>query len=191
VMLTDPMYLVLAFAATAVISVMGGHFERFEWREGIINVVDAIGTPAYALIGFQISLQAGLPIVGAMFVGLANGVAGGMIRDVLVGEVPRVLRPGQLLSVIMFAALVFYSGLVYYGHMDSTAASWLVIILATVARLLVIRFNWRTQAVSEWQIESTLSGLPASLSRNYRGRWPGRPEQSKSEQVHEENDREN
>ena len=113
VMLTDPIYLLLALAATCVMSVLGGQLERFEWREGIINAVDAFGTPAYALIGFQISLQAGLPVVGAMFVGVANGVAGGMIRDILVGEVPRVLRPGQHLSGIMIMALLLYTVLVY------------------------------------------------------------------------------
>jgi uncharacterized membrane protein YeiH len=184
VMLTDPTYLLLALAATCVMSVLGGPLERFQWREGLINTVDAFGTPAYALIGYQISLQAGLPVVGAMFVGVANGVAGGMIRDILVGEVPRVLRPGQHLSGIMIMALLLYTVLIYETGLDSYAASWMVIILATIARLLVIRFNWTTQAVNEWRIESTLSGIPANLSRSGKMPWGKRPH-DREENGHE------
>jgi len=162
VMLTTPSYLLLPLAAALVISGFGRQWEKFVVWDTIVNGIDALGTPAFALIGFQTCLLAGIPVVGAMFVGLVNGAAGGILRDVSVGDVPRFFRPGQQSSMILIGALVLYAGLLRAG-MESDAAAWVAIIVAAVARLLVIRFNWQTRPVSEWDVERTLTTLPAHL----------------------------
>ena len=159
IMLTTPSYLLLPLAAALAISWFGRQWERFVVWDTLVNGIDALGTPAFALIGFQTSLLAGIPIVGAMFVGLINGVAGGILRDVSVGDVPRFFRPGQQSSMILIGALLLYGGLLT-ADVESDRAAWLAISAAAIARLLVIRFNWQTRPVSEWDIERTLTTLP-------------------------------
>ncbi|GEM_PF-44799 len=161
-MLTTPIYLVLPLAAALMISGFGRQWERFVVWDTLVNGIDALGTPAFALIGFQMTLLAGIPIVGAMFVGLVNGVAGGILRDVSVGDVPRFFRPGQHSSMILIGALVLYAGLLR-ADVASDQAAWIAILAAAIARLLVIRFNWQTRPVSEWDVERTLTSLPAHL----------------------------
>ena len=64
-------------------------------RQKGVDVIDALGTPAFAVFGMQLAEDHGLPLVAILFVGVTNGVAGGMLRDVVVREVPALMRPGQ------------------------------------------------------------------------------------------------
>ena len=96
-----------------------------------------------------------------MFVGLVNGVAGGILRDVLVEDVPRFFR-GQLSALILIFALFIYVVMLVL-QVNSDAAAWVAIILAAIARWLVIRFNLQTSPVNQWKIEQALAELPANL----------------------------
>jgi uncharacterized membrane protein YeiH len=171
VMLTQPIYLLLPLAAAAVISVFGRRWERFEVWDTLVNGIDALGTPAYALIGFQLAVIAGVPLLGAAFVGMVNGAAGGILRDMLVGDIPRFFRPGQHSSLILIGSIVLYGGLLRAG-VESDRAAWVAIVAAAIARLLVIRFNWQTRPVSEWDVERTLTTLPAHLTSPFARRRP-------------------
>jgi hypothetical protein len=64
--------------------------------------------------------------------------------------------------MILIGALFLYAGLLW-GGLESDVAAWVAILAAAIARLLVIRFNWRTRPVSEWDVERTLTTLPAHL----------------------------
>jgi uncharacterized membrane protein YeiH len=168
VMLTEPLYMVIAFFAAVVISLFGRYWEKVKRGDVVIGLIDAIGTPAFALIGFQLSYLAGIPVIGSLFVGLVNGVAGGIARDLFVGTVPRFFRPGQYFSPILIACLLLYVGLLGYGRMDSNAAAWVAIIFATIARALVIRYNWQSRPVSEWNVDEKLQVIPQYISRTAR-----------------------
>jgi uncharacterized membrane protein YeiH len=167
-MLTEIQYIIIPFCVMVVISLFGSYWERLRWWDRIVNIIDAVGTPAYALIGFQLSLLAGIPLAGAMLVGLVNGVAGGVIRDVLVGDVPQMFRPGQLYAGILIAGLLIYLSLLVTNRISSDSAAWVAISLVAVVRWLVIHYNWRTFAVNEWQIEPVLHSLPGVFSGNRR-----------------------
>jgi hypothetical protein len=57
---------------------------------------------------------------------------------------------------------------------NSDTAAWVAIILAAIARWLVIRFNLQTSPVNQWKIEHTLSGLQTSLNRVKWETWHDR-----------------
>ena len=167
-MLTEIQYIIIPFCVMVVISLFGSYWERLRWWDHIVNIIDAVGTPAYALIGFQLSLLAGIPLAGAMLVGLVNGVAGGVIRDVLVGDVPQMLRPGQLYAGVLTAGLLIYWSLLVTNRISSDNAAWVAISLVALVRWLVIHYNWRTFPVNEWQLEPVLHSLPRGFSGNSR-----------------------
>lgn len=168
VVVTTPLYLVVPFFAMIVISLFGGLWERLPLWDRLASTIDAIGTPAFALLGFQLSLLAGIPFIGALFVGLLNGVSGGVLRDVLVGDVPQFFRPGQLSGSVAIASVLLYVLLLTHGAMNSDIAAWIAIIAAAIARWLVIRFNWQTQPVNEWHWERGLTKIPGHLSQSYQ-----------------------
>lgn len=168
VLVTNPLYLAVPFGAMIIISLFGGLWQRLVWLDKLVNLIDAVGTPAYALLGFQLALLSGIPFIGALLVGLLNGVAGGVLRDVLVGDVPQLFRPGQLFGSIALASTLLYFGLLAYGRVSSNAAAWIAIFIAAVLRWIVIRFNWQTRPVSQWELEEDLMDLPRQISRRYR-----------------------
>jgi uncharacterized membrane protein YeiH len=176
----QPYFLLLALVGALLISLFGSQWERLNWWDVMVNMIDAVGTPAYALIGFQLSLLAGIPFVGALFIALVNGAAGGILRDILVGEVPRFLRPGQHSTLILIGGLLLYVGLIW-ADVASNSAAWLTIGAAALARWLVIRFNWQTQPVSQWEAGETLTGLPVVAHRWLRR---SRPKQLPAERTH-------
>jgi uncharacterized membrane protein YeiH len=172
VMVTTPMYIIIPVGAMIVISLFGGVWEHLAWWDKLVNIIDAFGTPAFALLGFQLSVLAGIPIIGAIFIGLLNGISGGVLRDVLVGDVPQIFRPGQLYGIIVLAITVFYWGLLSIGSLNSDTAAWIAILVAFALRLLVIKFKWQTQPVRDVRLERKL----ARLYRRSDKREPGQPE---------------
>ena len=60
--------------------------------DNLINLIDALGVPAFAAVGMQLSLQAGLPAPGVVLIGMINGFGGGFLRDIAVGNTPVVLN---------------------------------------------------------------------------------------------------
>jgi hypothetical protein len=93
------------------------------------------------------------------------------LRDIMVGDVPRFFRPGQHSTLILIGALLLYAVLLA-GAVEGNAAAWMAIVVAAVARLLVIRFNWQTRPVSEWDVERTLTTLPSHLRSPFVRRRP-------------------
>lgn len=86
--------LLWAVATTAVVV-----FVLHRWvREGqLLYFLDTVSLALFAALGAEAGLVAGLGFWGTVFTGAVSGVGGGMIRDVLSGEVPRVLyRSGDL-----------------------------------------------------------------------------------------------
>ena len=56
----------------------------------LIAVVDAVGTFAFALSGGLLGVQKRLDLFGVLFLSFVVAVAGGMLRDVLIGAIPPV-----------------------------------------------------------------------------------------------------
>jgi uncharacterized membrane protein YeiH len=59
-----------------------------------IDTLDAAGLSLFCVTGAATALTHGLGTVEAVILGTMTGIGGGMVRDVLVGEIPVVLRGG-------------------------------------------------------------------------------------------------
>jgi uncharacterized membrane protein YeiH len=152
VFLVNPAYLSLIVAATIVTSVFARYLRRLigpDTVQKIVDYIDALGTPAFAVFGMQLAQDAGLPLVAVIFVGVANGVAGGFLRDIVVRDVPTILRPGQFSTLTLLAACAVYLLLTMQAGIPPARAGWITVGLFFVARVLTIRFNWRTTPVWE------------------------------------------
>lgn len=155
VALVNPMYLTLVFGATVITSVFARYLRNLVGPvtvQKIVDYIDALGTPAFAVFGMQLADNAGLPLVAVVFVGVSNGVAGGVLRDVIVRQVPTLMRPGQYASITLFVACGLYLLLTLQARMPAIHAAWITVGVFFVVRVLTIRFNWQTRPV--WEDES-------------------------------------
>src|SRR4051794_25075929 len=87
----DWRYLAAAGAAGLVCFFASSVLQRFE--RGVM-VFDAVGLGLFAVTGATKGLQFGLGPVQAILLGTITGVGGGMLRDMLLGQIPTVLREG-------------------------------------------------------------------------------------------------
>jgi uncharacterized membrane protein YeiH len=103
----------------------------------------------------QLAKDQGIPVFGVMFVGAINGLAGGLLRDVVVRDVPALLRPGQFVSFTLVVACgVFQVLTLRYGVLPTPAAAATIAVFV-VLRVLALRFNWQTRSV--WREAETKS----------------------------------
>lgn len=79
------------------------------WRH--VLLLDAVGLALFAVTGAQQALRYGIDPVMAAVLGMASGIGGGIMRDILAGEVPSVLR-ADLYALAALAA----AGAVSVGH---------------------------------------------------------------------------
>jgi uncharacterized membrane protein YeiH len=150
VFLLDPAYLSLIVTATIVVSVFARYLRNLigpDVVQKIVDYIDALGTPAFAVFGMQLAASAGLPLIAIVFVGVANGSAGGLLRDVVMREIPAQMRPGQYASLTLLAACGLYLLLTLNAGVTPTVAAWITVGAFFLVRVLTIRFNWRTSAV--------------------------------------------
>jgi uncharacterized membrane protein YeiH len=106
-----------------------------------VLVLDAAGLAVFAVSGTLKALATGLNPVAAMLLGVLTGVGGGMLREVLVAEVPMVLR-GELYASAALAgtAVVVIARLL---HFPTPAGAIAGAVLCFILRYLAIRRGWR------------------------------------------------
>src|SRR5262245_48679018 len=69
---------------------------------------DALGLAMFSLTGAQIAERAGVPALGGIVLGTVTGAAGGAVRDILVNEIPLVLRRGDLYASAAILGTAMY-----------------------------------------------------------------------------------
>src|SRR4030095_5780460 len=156
VLLTDPVYLPLIALTVILFSLFSAPLTRMvtaDTVQKLVDIIDAVGIPIFAVIGMQLAEEGGLPVAGVIFVGVINGTGGGLLRDILVRDVPALLRPGQFVSLLLLLSCGLFIGLKQYAQVTIPQAAWTAIGTFFVLRVLTIRFNWTTRTV-----------LPESLS---------------------------
>jgi uncharacterized membrane protein YeiH len=89
VALSGSRYLVVALSAGAVAFVGARYLGHVA---AAVLLFDAAGLGLFVATGTAKALDAGLGVAPAIVLGCITGIGGGIVRDVLVGEVPTVLR---------------------------------------------------------------------------------------------------
>jgi uncharacterized membrane protein YeiH len=89
-------FIVTAFAAGVV---MYFFHPRLERARRVIAVLDAGALALFSVVGTLKGLELGATATASVCVGVITGVGGGVLRDLLTGEVPVVLHHRQLYAV--------------------------------------------------------------------------------------------
>ena len=88
---SDWRYLSVAAGGGLIAFVSGRYLDRLNTP---INVLDAVGLSLFAVTGATKALGLGLGPAQAVILGTITAVGGGTVRDVMVGQIPTVLRSG-------------------------------------------------------------------------------------------------
>lgn len=147
--LTDGTYLPLILGATLLVALLRRHIAQRPLVGRLVDTIDAFGTPAFAVVGMQLALGAGIPLPGVILVGAVSGVGGGVLRDIIVRDVPLILQAGQFSALIVLVACLTFALFTLSFGIGTELAAWATIAFAFVLRMLTIRFDWRTRPLMD------------------------------------------
>jgi uncharacterized membrane protein YeiH len=102
--LKDWRYAATAFAGAAMVFCLHRPIERH--MDGSIVILDAAGLSLFAIVGTRKALVYGMNPLVAVLLGTISGVGGGTIRDVLLAQVPTVLRADVYATAALAGAIV-------------------------------------------------------------------------------------
>jgi len=111
----------------------------FKIRYSLLNIADAFGLSVFTIIGTQKALQMGVSPFVSIVMGVMTGVFGGMIRDVLSGEIPLILRHEIYATASFSGAIVYVVIIILFKQ--QTAAICISVAVTLVMRLAAIKWK--------------------------------------------------
>ncbi len=118
---------------------------KFHKRESIENrplfiLSDSIGLVSFSITGAFIAIESQLSLTGVLALSFITAVGGGIIRDVIINEIPFVLKTGFYGTIALLIGLILYV-LNVYGMMDIYTLS-VVFVLGVILRLVAYYNKW-------------------------------------------------
>ena len=118
---------------------------RFHKRESIENkpffiVSDTIGLISFSITGALIALEAALNLTGVLALSFVTAVGGGIIRDVIINEVPFVLKTGFYGTIALLIGLILY--ILHLYTMVTFMTMSMVFFFGVVIRLIAYYKKW-------------------------------------------------
>ncbi|MGE5727164.1 MAG: trimeric intracellular cation channel family protein [Gemmatimonas sp.] len=136
--IADWRYIAVALAAGLLTFYGGAVIERL-WNS--VLLFDAVGLGLFAVTGASKALAYHLPPLTAVLLGVLTGVGGGMARDILVSEVPVVLRADLYAVAALAGAAVVVTGRAL--GLAGDVASVIGAALCIGVRIMAMRRHWQ------------------------------------------------
>ena len=146
-------YFFTPLAATVVVFFLHPEVERIN---NAVQFLDGLGLGLFCVTGTAKAHDFGLGAVAAVALGMVTAVGGGVLRDLLVNELPSLLRWDRALyAVPALVGAAITEVLIAVGRLNGLSGSLAGLVAFTV-RMLALRYNWR--APRAWHRESRSSG---------------------------------
>ncbi|WP_231626883.1 trimeric intracellular cation channel family protein [Streptomyces apocyni] len=137
---TELGYFVTPLLAAVLVIFLHPEVERIN---GAVSVFDAAGLGLFCVTGTVKAYEYGLGLTASALLGLATAVGGGVLRDVLANDSPRLLRWDRdlyavpaIVGAVIVALCIRYDALNFFTNA-------LAAVTAFVLRLLAIHYHWR------------------------------------------------
>lgn len=153
--LKDWRYLGVSILAGLVVFFWSPPPERQLRLRTLVLTFDAAGLALFAVSGAQKALGYGLDPIAAALLGMLTGIGGGMLRDVLVSDIPAVLHSDLYAVAALAGAIVVVVG--HALNAPPAAAAVAGVAVCFGIRLVALWRGWRLPTARE---QENLSGDP-------------------------------
>lgn len=106
---------------------------------------DAAGLGLFTLIGIEKGIANGFSPGICIALGTITGCFGGVLRDVLLNNVPLIFQKEIYASACIVGGIIYF--LLQYFSVDAAFAQIIMIVLIVTIRLLAVRLKWSLPAV--------------------------------------------
>jgi len=132
-------WIIIAICLGSIFFLRSRHLEP---TERAMQWPDAVGLGAFTAGGTQLALSAGVPAVISVIMGVLTAIFGGVLRDVVVNEIPKAFS-----DHIPYAVIAFAGGWVVVGlnllNVEAFVAVAVGAIFTIVLRVLALLLGWR------------------------------------------------
>lgn len=134
--MTSAIYMICTFLAQIFVIVFAKSLKRLDntWF-----LFDTLGLALFTVAGLQKTLDCGHPFWVAIIMGTITGSAGGVIRDVLLNNVPVIFQK-EIYAMASIVGGFAYWGLVEFGC-DMTMSVIIAFLLIVLIRILAVKYH--------------------------------------------------
>lgn len=144
---SDGTYMKIAFVTSVIVFLAAWMFSdkyvnNIQVIDTINNIFDAAGLGAFTITGAKVAMSMGYMDNSffVIFLGMVTGVGGGILRDLMIGEIPFILRK-RIYAVASLLGCCIYYVLLSKNVADMTAA-FIGIGIVFSLRMLATIFRW-------------------------------------------------
>jgi uncharacterized membrane protein YeiH len=145
--LKDWRYLAVSILAGLVVFFSSPRPERQLRLRTLVLTFDAAGLALFAVSGAQKALGHGLDPIAAALLGMVTGIGGGMLRDVLVSDIPAVLHSELYAVAALAGSIVVVVGHVLNAPPAASAVAGVAVCFGI--RLVALWRGWRLPTARE------------------------------------------
>jgi uncharacterized membrane protein YeiH len=128
--------------AVCVVALLFMRARHLEPTQRAMQWPDAIGLGFFAAGGTQLALTAQVPAIIAVIMGVVTAIFGGVLRDIVVNEIPKAFSDHIPYSVIAFTG-GWVVVVLNYLMVEAFVAVAIGAILTIVLRIFALFFGWR------------------------------------------------
>ena len=140
---SDPIYVGITVAIGVATFFL---FSQFKKRLNVWLIFDAVGLGVFSVVGATIAYEiVGLSFLPIVFGGMITAIGGGILRDIIVRDIPIVFVKEIYAVASLVGILVFY--LILSVEADLYVATIVGLVVATGLRLVAMKLNWNLPRV--------------------------------------------
>lgn len=134
----QPSYLIVTGIALLTVILAGSKMNIFN---NAFFIFDTIGLGLFVIVGIGRTVEAGFPFWVTIIMGMVTGSVGGILRDILINEVPLIFRKE------IYALACVVGGIVFYICKDlintNTEIAYILAATSVIGiRLLAVKYHW-------------------------------------------------
>ena len=133
----NPIYLICSIIGLIIVIIFSKKLVRLNTP---FFIFDTIGLALFVVVGLEKTVQLGFPYWVAIVMGTITGIIGGVLRDVLINEIPLVFRKEIYALACVFGGVVFW----ICNILGFTAVACEIITSLSIffTRILAVKFQW-------------------------------------------------
>lgn len=136
----EPKYLWISLGGALLGYVLAPGAQWLATRRAVLIWADAVGLAVFCVIGARAGLDVGAHWTIALLTGVMSAAFGGLLRDIIVNDVPLVLREDIYALAALAGAAAYVAGTAL--ELEPSAVTIGSTVLAFVLRGCAIQFKW-------------------------------------------------
>ncbi|WP_020664633.1 trimeric intracellular cation channel family protein [Amycolatopsis benzoatilytica] len=129
----------LAVCAVTALVVFAFHPQVARLRHAVL-LADAVGLGVFATAGTTVAINAGTAGYAACLIGMTSGIGGGAVRDLLLREIPLVLRKEIYAMAALTGAVCVWIG--HDLHLPAGVVTTFSAVVVVAIRVLTLWRHW-------------------------------------------------